>query len=277
MIEKTDTKIALVPNSASEDEFKQSTDPLWQRAWKERVQPNINNYPMTVSELMRFTVENSGYAFYNVYSSGRYSKMWQNCSVIDIPAKYNFKSIAYAFPKYSPFIGKYVQILSLMTLSNMLFSGPFNYVLEQMRERGSMEKIKGNYATQAQVCPDTSGQALGFDSCFSAFLLLLTGLSISSVLMFLETCFGLFGIHSSVPDRKSKKSKIPIGEIFAYEKYDPSREDLLQAKVDQLERKMKKMTESIQNCHNCQRKMTTKTPSLSNIFETSGLNYIKAD
>ena len=42
-----------------------------------------------------------------------------------------------------------------------------------MREKGSLNQILKKYEAAPQVCPDSSGLPLGFDSCFTAFLLLI--------------------------------------------------------------------------------------------------------
>ena len=77
------------------------------------------------------------------------------CEVIAIPAKYDFKPYAYGFQKDSPYLPL------------------FNHYLKDMREKGSLNQILKKYEAAPQVCPDSSGLPLGFDSCFTAFLLLI--------------------------------------------------------------------------------------------------------
>ena len=74
-----------------------------------------------------------------------------------IPAKYDFKPFAYGFQKDSPYLGL------------------FNHFLKEMREKGVLKQILNKYETGTQVCPDESGKPLGFESCFTAFLALLSG------------------------------------------------------------------------------------------------------
>ena len=38
----------------------------------------------------------------------------------------------------------------------------------------------------SQVCPDYSGKPLGFDNCFTAFVVLIAGLVLGSILLFVE-------------------------------------------------------------------------------------------
>ena len=53
--------------------------------------------------------------------------------MIDVPADYSPRSMSFAFPIDSPYLG------------------PFNHILQQLRERGSMEKIKNKYNPKPQV------------------------------------------------------------------------------------------------------------------------------
>ena len=66
-------------------------------------------------------------------STLRFSEFYRNCTIIDVPTDYSPKSIAYAFPLDSPYLG------------------PFNHILQQMKQTGIIDKIKEKYAGQAQV------------------------------------------------------------------------------------------------------------------------------
>ncbi len=93
---------------------------------------------------------------------------YANCEVIAIPAKYDFKPYAYGFQKDSPYLGI------------------FNFYLKDMREKGTLKQILTKYESPPQVCPDYSGQPLGFDSCFTAFGILLLGAGFGLILYFVE-------------------------------------------------------------------------------------------
>ena len=49
----------------------------------------------------------------------------------------------------------------------------FNYFLQEMKEKGIIKQILEKYKSGPQVCPDMSGQPLGINNSFTAFLLLL--------------------------------------------------------------------------------------------------------
>ena len=44
LVTKTDFKIALRPGSNFEDAFKTATDPIWQKAWTDRIKPDLEDY-----------------------------------------------------------------------------------------------------------------------------------------------------------------------------------------------------------------------------------------
>jgi hypothetical protein len=227
LIEVTQNNIVLAPGTSSADEFRYSGDPLWKRAWTERIEPSISSYPSFMSEQMKYIIENPGNAIYGTYIGGKYTEEYRDCKVIDIPADYNYKSIGFAFPHNSPFLG------------------PFNHVLKRMIEGGTVDKIKIKYATQPQVCPDTSGQALGFESCCSAFLIFLTGLTMSSIFLCMETLGGL-----SKNIKRSTGIGTDITNFFTYEIYDKPSEEYLQARVQELEEQLI-LSYKTKNCYTC--------------------------
>ena len=57
MYENTDFRLALIPSTSFEDSFKYSTDPLWQKIFKERLQPHLqeySDYPDHLSDMVSF-------------------------------------------------------------------------------------------------------------------------------------------------------------------------------------------------------------------------------
>ena len=44
LLANSDYKVAVMPDSVFEDEIKFSNIPMWQKAWTERVEPNIDFY-----------------------------------------------------------------------------------------------------------------------------------------------------------------------------------------------------------------------------------------
>ena len=62
--------------------------------------------------------------------------MYISCKVVATPAKYDFKPYAYGFQKDSPFLPM------------------FNYFINEMKEKGSLEQILVKYEPPPQFCPD---------------------------------------------------------------------------------------------------------------------------
>ena len=44
LVKTSDFQIAIVPGSSDEDMFKLSLNPIYQRAWKEKIEPNMEEY-----------------------------------------------------------------------------------------------------------------------------------------------------------------------------------------------------------------------------------------
>ena len=44
LLDDSDFQISLVPGSSYEDAFKTSIDPVWQKAWINRIQPYLEDY-----------------------------------------------------------------------------------------------------------------------------------------------------------------------------------------------------------------------------------------
>ena len=86
-----------------------------------------------------------------------YSPFYKNCEIIGTPAKYGIRHVSFGYQKYSP------------------YRGIFDHYLREMKEKGALKRIFSKYKKGGQVCPDLSGKALGFESCFTAFLFLLSG------------------------------------------------------------------------------------------------------
>ena len=93
----------------------------------------------------------SQFSMYDNFFAVRTYSAYEECDIIAIPQKFDFKPYAYGFQMNSPYLG------------------PFNYYLKEMREKGPLRNILEKYETRPQVCPDYSGRPLGFESCFTGW------------------------------------------------------------------------------------------------------------
>ena len=98
----------------------------------------------------------------------RYTDAYKECLIIPTKGQYMKKSIAWAFPKRSPFLNI------------------FNLNFQKFKARGIWGGIKNRYKNLPQECPDLSGNSIDFDSCFTAFLILLIGFSFSFLIILIE-------------------------------------------------------------------------------------------
>ena len=172
LIINTDYNLLALPGSSQADSFKHSKDPIWQKAWNERMKPFLDDYTKQYGTgpngLKDFILDNENFALYNNFLDIPMSKEYLDCKIIVAPAKYDFKPIAYAFQKDLPFL--YL----------------FNHFLIEMRERGIIGQILAKYEAKPQNCPDYSGKPLGISTCVSAFVTLAFGIGICVVLFILE-------------------------------------------------------------------------------------------
>ena len=44
LVANTDFRIILIPGTSQENAFSESLDPIWQKAWKERVEPHLEEH-----------------------------------------------------------------------------------------------------------------------------------------------------------------------------------------------------------------------------------------
>ena len=65
-----------------------------------------------------------------------------------------------------------------------------------MQEKGVMDQILEKNAPAPQICPALTGVALGFESCFTAFLVLISGAVLGIILLILELCAKTSGQYS---------------------------------------------------------------------------------
>ena len=122
-----------------------------------------------------------GFFFNNQYIlTHRAFPEYAACEVIAIPAKYDFKPYAYGFQKDSPYLPL------------------FNHYLKEMREKGTLKQILNKYQAAPQVCPDSSGLPLGFDSCFTAFLALIGGMATGLICFIVECGSKMCGLPSAI-------------------------------------------------------------------------------
>ena len=72
LVENSDFKIALIKGTAFEDAFKLSTDPIWQKAYSERIEPYLDQYaPFYEQRMNELPLIDEYVAVYQDFGSGR--------------------------------------------------------------------------------------------------------------------------------------------------------------------------------------------------------------
>ena len=178
------------------DMFRYSNDPSLSRIFKERIEPYLEKYP-TVSRKRNYTlysfspisnclipkaqfipiflcnfnqnkkevtellVSDPSYAVYDNAQATKALQPYLKCQVIDTGVSYYPVTFAYAMPKNSPFFEA------------------FNYHIKHLKEIGAVKRYHDMDRVPDPDCPDYSGQPINQGQCFTAFIILIVGASIS--------------------------------------------------------------------------------------------------
>ena len=208
LVLNTDYKIALIPGTIYEDTFRYVKNPIWIEAFKTRIEPYLDEY-YEFPDIIDLALQRSDFAvwsdaltyrfYYNLVSSYRWtliylfyfrsSSYFIKCELVTIPAKYDYNYLAFAVQKNSPYLGI------------------FNYYMRHLKENGVLKQILSKYQPQAQVCPDYSGKALGFNSTFTGFVPLFAGASLALLLLILEYVWLFISYTKPLRDRRAKNTK----------------------------------------------------------------------
>jgi hypothetical protein len=103
--------------------------------------------------------------------------------LIDIPGKYDFKPYSFGFQKNSPYLGL------------------FDFYLNQLKEKGTMQQIIQEYVAKTPECPDYSGNPLGMviDSLLRGPFPILTIFCRNGELLYsfsnVQFCLGIGYVH----------------------------------------------------------------------------------
>ena len=82
--------------------------------------------------------------------------------------KYEFKPYGFAFQPNSPYLRL------------------FNYYINRLKENGALEKAMKPCKPPPQKCTDQTGEALGINNCFGAFLVMVVGIGAGSLIFVME-------------------------------------------------------------------------------------------
>ena len=115
------------------------------------------------ADINYYTLETGFALFDNYYATIPYD-VYLECKIIDIPVQYYPVQFAYGIQKNSPYFPA------------------FWYQMSKLKENGAFHIIQKRYKAPDQVCPDYSGAPINFGQCFTAFLLLIGGVGLATIL-----------------------------------------------------------------------------------------------
>ena len=69
------------------DAFKYATEPSWQVAWKDRIEPDLQDYVGFSSNMIKFPKEDSNIALYDNFYSARYLELYIKLAGFDLNCK----------------------------------------------------------------------------------------------------------------------------------------------------------------------------------------------
>ena len=98
----------------------------------------------------------------------RYTEVFQKCNALNLPTKFDFIQVGYAFQKYSPYLNL------------------FNYYLKKLEEGGTFYNLKNKYNRLPRVCSSDGGRPIGFSNTITAFIAFLIGMALGASLLILE-------------------------------------------------------------------------------------------
>ena len=204
----TDYRLALIPSTTYEDNFKYSTIPIWQNIFKERIEPHLQeyaDYPDHLFDMVHFIKNDFSTALYDSFDPIAATKEYEDCVIVATEGKYFLRPYAWAFQKHSPYLDA------------------FNYFLQEFIEKGYWDAIQSKYEPPPQVCPDLSGMPIEWSSVFTAFLFLIGGSCLAFLCLLLECAvtksignmLGLNGSVSQIDESRIPLSKIQMEETIA--------------------------------------------------------------
>ena len=171
----TDFRLALIPSTTYEDNFRYSKIPIWQNIFKERLEPHLKeyeNYPDHLFDMLHFIRNDFSTALYDSFDPIAATREYQDCLILAVDGAYFKRPYAWAFQKHSPYLDG------------------FNYFLQDFIEKGTWDAIQSKYEPQPQNCPDLSGMPVSWGTCFTAYMVLCGGFLLALFVLILESSIG---------------------------------------------------------------------------------------
>ena len=163
MLLNTDFRLATLPKTTLQDNFKYSKDPIWQGIWKDRLEPHLQeyeDYPYYLKDMIHFIRDDFTTALYDTEDPVFASKEFINCEIVATEGRYYEHPYAWGFQKDSQYLDC------------------FNFFFQEYIEKGYYDAINERYEPQQQQCPDLSGKPVPFYNVITGFLLMVGGMAL---------------------------------------------------------------------------------------------------
>ena len=183
LLTNTDMKVMTLLESFHSDSFEFSNDPVRSKIWHERIKPNVETYYEYVAKnddpadpdnaLKDLMLDDESYTVFGNYHTFNSYQEYKDCKIVIARGRYDHTYGAFGLQKNSTY----------------LFV--FNYFLQLLKEGGPLERLVTKDLTyelgsDKQSCPGYDGKPLGLSTCFTSFILLFTGATISVILFVTE-------------------------------------------------------------------------------------------
>ena len=157
-------KIIVIQGTVQLDSMRYSNDPSHIQVWNNKVDP------MREDDSIKYLLKDSLSVLYADGGWVKYTQPYLDCRIVDTGLPVYSSQLAWTMQKQSPFYGS------------------FNYHLNKLKEIGAVQRYAKKYEMEDQVCPDYSGKPLALKQCFTAFVILITGIIGCLIWLMLEIC-----------------------------------------------------------------------------------------
>lgn len=171
LLTNTDMKVMTFLGTTCSNAFEFSNESDRVRIWHERMKPNLEiyyEYGGNRDGLLDLILDDESYAVYNNEAVWTVRKEYKDCKILRAPGRYDLTYSAFALQKHSPY--RFV----------------FNYFIQRIMENGLINRYLKDIVDDRQFCPDYSGKPVNISMCFTAFIVLFCGTTVSIILLLAE-------------------------------------------------------------------------------------------
>ena len=169
LITNTDMKVMTVLGTSLSNSFEYSKDYYRSRIWQERMKPNAKIFDKYgLKGLKDLMLEEESYTIFQSFIVYALEPEFKDCKIVAAPGRYDHQQVGYGLQKDSPY----------------LFI--FNHFIQEMKEKGAIDRILKQYLISKQICSDYSGQPLSISTCVGAFIVVIVGVAFSIMLLLTE-------------------------------------------------------------------------------------------